>query len=63
MRKATGDLQLELGTPLTVGLSSVEHVYSVLESGLDNVFSRISVDRVTDGEPYRSKKATSAFVR
>lgn len=44
-------LQLELGTSTTIDLGSVEHIDSVLESDLDDIFGRISANFVTDGEP------------
>jgi len=44
-------LQLELGTPTTIGLGSVEHVDPVLKSDLDDIFGGISINLATDGEP------------
>ena len=51
VRKYQGDLQLELGASLAIRLGGVEHVYSVVESDLDDLFGGISLNRTTDGEP------------
>jgi len=45
------DRQLDLGSSSVVALGGIEHVDSILESELDDVFGRTFTDLVPNGEP------------